>query len=135
MASSQIQKSVIVTGGASGIGLAMTRHFASQGHKVAVLDINGATGPGIIAEVTAEYPQASVSFDKCDVSSWEEQAAVFKKVYGEHGRIDVVMANAGISEQGQSSIVRVEDDAPVKPDIKSIDVNFLGAIYCTLQKE
>ncbi|PKS08039.1 hypothetical protein jhhlp_006651 [Lomentospora prolificans] len=129
MASSQIQKSVIVTGGASGIGLAMTRHFASQGHKVAVLDINGATGPGIIAEVTAEYPQASVSFDKCDVSSWEEQAAVFKKVYGEHGRIDVVMANAGISEQGQSSIVRVEDDAPVKPDTKSIDVNFLGAIY------
>ncbi|CAI4216042.1 unnamed protein product [Parascedosporium putredinis] len=99
MASPQTQRSVIVTGGASGIGLAMTRYYASQGYNVSVLDINEKTGPGI----------------KCDVSSWEDQAATFKEIFEECGRIDVVMANAGISEQGQSCIMQVEEDAPAKP--------------------
>lgn len=130
MASTQARKSVIVTGGASGIGLGMTRHFASQGHAVSILDINGNVGPRIAAELAAEHPQAAVSFKRVDVSSWEEQAAAFEEVYREHGRIDVVMANAGISEQGKSSISAVEEDAPVKPDTKSIEVNLLGVIYC-----
>lgn len=131
MASPNVQKSVIVTGGASGIGLAMTRHFASQGYKVSVLDINDKTGPGIVAEVAAEHPQAELSFKRSDVSSWEDQAAAFEQIYREHGRIDIVMANAGISEQGQSSFVEVGADVPVKPATKSIEVNFLGVIYCT----
>lgn len=131
MASPSVQKSVVVTGGTSGIGLAMARHFASEGHKVAVLDINDSTGPGIIAKVAEEYPQASLCFKRSDVSSWEDQAAAFEQIYREHGRIDIVMANAGISEQGQSSIVKVEEDIPVKPDARSIDVNFLGVLYCT----
>ncbi|UPK95468.1 hypothetical protein LCI18_006403 [Fusarium solani-melongenae] len=129
MASPAVQKSVVVTGGTSGIGLAMTRHFASQGHKVAVLDINDKTGPDVVAKVAGEYPQAAVSFRRSDVSSWEELAAAFQEIYREHGRIDIVMANAGVSEQGQSSIVRVEEDAPVKPNTKSVDVNLLGVIY------
>ena len=128
---SKVQKSVIVTGGTSGIGLAMTRHFASEGHKVAVLDINDKTGPEVIAKVASEYPEAAVSFRRSDVTSWEDQAAAFQEIYREHGRIDIVMANAGISEQGQSSMVKVEEDEPVKPDTRSLDVNLLGAIYCT----
>lgn len=131
MASAQIQKSVIVTGGASGIGLGMTRHFASQRHMISVLDVNDKTGPGILAEVAAQHPQASIAFKRVDVSSWEDQAAAFAEVYREHGRIDVVMANAGVSEQGKSSIAEVEGDAPVKPTLKSIEVNLLGVIYCT----
>lgn len=131
MANPRVQKSVVVTGGTSGIGLAMARHFASEGHKVAVLDINDDTGPAIIAKVADEYPQASLCFKRSDVSSWEDQAAAFEQIYREHGWIDIVMANAGISEQGQSSIVKVEEDAPVKPDTRSIDVNFLGVLYCT----
>lgn len=134
MASAQIQKSVIVTGGASGIGLGMTRHFASQGHIISVLDINDKTGPGIVAEVAAEHPQASIGFKRVDVSSWEDQAAAFAEVHRERGRIDVVMANAGVSEQGKSSISQVEEDAPVKPTLKAIEVNLLGVIYCTFCK-
>lgn len=130
MATPSVQKSVVITGGTSGIGLAMARHFASEGHKVAVLDINDKTGPEIIAKVADEYPKAVLCFKRSDVSSWEDQAAAFEQIYREHGRIDIVMANAGISEQGQSSIVKVEEDAPVKPDTRSIDVNFLGALYC-----
>ena len=132
MASAHARKSVIVTGGASGIGLGMARHFASQGHSVTVLDINNRTGTEVVAEIAAENPRASLSFKRVDVSSWEDQAAAFAEVYREHGRIDVVMANAGISEQGKSSISAVEEDAPIKPDMKSIEVNLLGVIYCIL---
>jgi len=126
-------KSIIVTGGASGIGLAVTRHFASQGHHVAILDMNGDSGPGVAASVGAEFIQSCISFYQCDVSSWEEQAAVFKKVFHKQGdRIDIVVANAGVSEQGVTTLVGHDDDAdePTRPKIKTVEVNLLGAIYC-----
>src|SRR5689334_20679747 len=93
---------VVITGGASGIGLAMTRHFAAQGHDIAVLDVNAIEGPSIVAALVKEHPHSNLLFEKCDVSSWQNQAAVFKKTFGKYGRIDIVMANAGISERGQS---------------------------------
>lgn len=127
------RQSIIVTGGASGIGLAMTRHFASEGHRIAILDVNQHTGPAVMAEVAADYPQATLSFKKCDVSSWQEQAAVFKEVFEEHGkRLDIVMANAGLSEQGSSSLVSVEEDEPVQPTLRTVNVNLIGVIYCKI---
>ncbi|KAK0610399.1 hypothetical protein B0T17DRAFT_111442 [Bombardia bombarda] len=123
------KKSIIVTGGASGIGLAMSRHFASQGHRVAMLDISAATGPGLAAEVAAEHPQAIVSFKKCDVSSWDEQAAVFKEVFHEHGdRLDYVMANAGLSG-GKDTIIDLDEETPQPPNLIAINVNLIGVIY------
>lgn len=40
------------------------------------------------------------------------------------------MANAGISE-GFSSLYKVEQDRPVEPDTKVVDVNVFGVVYCT----
>ena len=125
------QKSVIVTGGASGIGLAMSRHFASQGQRVAILDVNAEAGPGVAAAVAAEYPAAAVSFRKCNVASWDEQAAAFKQTYDEHGgRIDIVMVNAGISEQGATTLVDLAEETPSPPMLRTLDVNLIGTIYC-----
>lgn len=126
-------KSIIVTGGASGIGLAITRHFASQGHHVAILDMNSDSGPAVAASVAAEFLQSCVTFYHCDVSSWDEQAAVFNKVFHKQGdRIDIVVANAGVSEQGVTTLVGHDDDAeePTRPRVKTVEVNLLGAIYC-----
>jgi NAD(P)-dependent dehydrogenase (short-subunit alcohol dehydrogenase family) len=125
------RKSVVVTGGGSGIGLAMTRHFASEGHLVAILDVNTASGLKVAAELASEYPNAQVTFKKCDVSSWKEQAAVFKEVFEEHGgKIDVVLANAGISEQGETSSVDLKEETPSEPRLGAINVNLIGVIYC-----
>lgn len=123
---------IVVTGGASGIGLAMTNHFASQGNKVAVLDVNAEAGNEAVSQVSAEHPSATIVFKKCDVSSWQEQAQVFKEVHEEFGRIDVVMANAGISESGASALASIEVDAPVQPNLKVMDVDLYGVIYCEL---
>ncbi|EAQ92137.1 hypothetical protein CHGG_00372 [Chaetomium globosum CBS 148.51] len=137
-------KSIIVTGGASGIGLAVTRHLAAQGHRVAILDLNAAAGPAVAAEVAAEFPRAAVSFHPCDVASWDEQAAAFRQAFAElGGRLDVVVANAGVSEQGATSLVRLplgggvegegpgegEDEGPTRPSVATLQVNLLGTVY------
>lgn len=130
MSAPATRKSVLVTGGASGIGLAIVRHFAEQGDMVAVLDVNS-DGAQVASEVAAKFPRAAVTFVPCDVSSWENQAAAFKQVFEAHGgRLDVAVANAGVSEQGQTSVVDLMEDEPSKPKIKSVDVNLYGVIYC-----
>ncbi|TXC06194.1 hypothetical protein FocTR4_00010867 [Fusarium oxysporum f. sp. cubense] len=129
--SSQTQRlSVVVTGGASGIGLAITRHFASQGHMVAVLDVSSKTGPDVVAEVSKQYPQAKLSFKWCDVSSWEGQYAVFEQVYREHEtRIDIVIANAGISDPIVGALDCTPTEFPRKPNLRMQDINLNGVIY------
>ncbi|KAM7221555.1 15-hydroxyprostaglandin dehydrogenase [Rhypophila decipiens] len=133
-------KSIIITGGASGIGLAMARYLASQGkgHRICILDIDP-LGEKIAAEIEAEFSNTSlhhsvhVTFKRCDVSSWDDQARVFKEVFDEQGRVDIVMANAGVSEQGRSTMVDLSDDdddgEPNKPRLKVLEVNLMGVIY------
>ncbi|KAE8143116.1 hypothetical protein BDV38DRAFT_267147 [Aspergillus pseudotamarii] len=124
-------RSIIVTGGASGIGLGITRHFISQPQThITILDINPKTGAQTLQELRAEHPLASVSFEECDVSSWESQTAVFEKVYAEQGRIDIVFANAGITEKGSLLPAKRDgNEGPPKPNLATLNVNLVGAIY------
>lgn len=123
------EKTVIVTGGASGIGLAVVEHFASQGNNVAIFDVNLEVGKQVVSNISNKNPQAKVLFKKCDVSSWKSQTEAFKDVFNEFGRIDIVMANAGISEQGASAMSGIEEDEPKEPNLKIMDVNLSGVIY------
>lgn len=108
----------------------MTKHFASSGHQVAILDVNDSTGPKIAADVAQEYPDAAISFHKCDCSSWESQAAVFKEVVKQHGgRLDVTMANAGIATEYSPHWIELRDGEPEKPDLATANVNYVGVIY------
>ena len=128
MADTVNSKIVIITGGASGIGLAMTRHFASQGHQVFIFDVDAKSGAAVAAEVTTAHPSAAVTFKRCDVTSWEDLCAAFGEVYLTAGRIDIVMANAGTVGKGVSQLV--DEDELVKPSTEVLDINILGTIYC-----
>ncbi|KAI0202099.1 15-hydroxyprostaglandin dehydrogenase [Astrocystis sublimbata] len=149
-------RSVIVTGGASGLGKSMNGYFAAKGDIVTILDVNEVDGPAVATELGKLAPPsgssgeeaATVRFRKCDVSSWEEQKAVFKAVYEDVGRIDVVIANAGITEGGRSSVVppslaalerereagvvseeEGKDAEPQEPLLKVLNVNLVGNVY------
>ncbi|OAL21210.1 hypothetical protein AYO22_08173 [Fonsecaea multimorphosa] len=119
------KKSVVVTGGASGIGLGITRSFAEHGAHISVLDVNP-EGAQIVKGLSSEYPNATFSFMKADISQWDELAAVFEQIYREQGRIDVVMANAGISKEPK---LIVDEDTPSRPPLHTLDVNLVGTIY------
>jgi NAD(P)-dependent dehydrogenase (short-subunit alcohol dehydrogenase family) len=116
-------------GGASGIGLGITRHFITQPDThITILDVNATSGAQVFQQLQAEFPSASVSFEQCDVSSWDSQATAFEKIYAEQGRIDVVFANAGISKEG--NLLPAKGDAgPVKPNLTTMNVNLVGVIY------
>ncbi|KNG89163.1 putative short chain dehydrogenase/reductase, partial [Aspergillus nomiae NRRL 13137] len=126
-----LTSSISRSGGASGIGLGITRHFISQPEThITILDINPKTGTQTLQELQAEHPSASISFEECDVSSWESQAAVFEKIYAEQGRIDIVFANAGITEKGSLLPAKQDgNEAPPKPNLATLNINLVGVIY------
>lgn len=85
------EKSVIVTGGASGIGLAISRAFAENGAKVTIIDVNA----GAIAAckvLLGDNARGIVA----DVVDRQALDAIFDEVNASEGGIDVVFANAGI---------------------------------------
>lgn len=83
---------VVVTGGASGIGLATARRFVAEGGRVVVLDRDEARFAGLEREVPGLAGCVAV-----DVSSADAMAAAFRRVDELLGGVDVVIANAGVS--------------------------------------
>jgi NAD(P)-dependent dehydrogenase (short-subunit alcohol dehydrogenase family) len=79
-----VSRSVLVTGGNRGIGLATARALAAQGHRVAVTSRSG--------EVDGLFTV------KCDVTSAEDVDHAFTAVEEAHGPVEVLVANAGITD-------------------------------------
>ena len=84
--------------------------------------------PIIALSNTQHISQACYSI--CDVSSWEDQVRLFEVGQKRYGRIDVVLANAGISDTQQNFEELVSNpEGPLKPDLKTLEVNLIGPIY------
>ena len=88
----------VVTGGASGIGLATVRRFASEGAKVVVADLDPATGK-------AAADEAGGLFVQVDVTDEEQVAALYQTTADTCGSVDVAFNNAGISPPDDDSIL------------------------------
>jgi NAD(P)-dependent dehydrogenase (short-subunit alcohol dehydrogenase family) len=82
-------KVALVTGGASGIGAGCARTLAREGAKVVITDIQDAKGEALAAEIGATYLHH-------DVTSEDAWIEVMAEVERRHGRLDVLVNNAGI---------------------------------------
>jgi 3-oxoacyl-[acyl-carrier protein] reductase len=103
-----VGRSVLVTGGNRGIGLAIARAFVEQGHQVAITH-RGSAVPDDLFGV------------RCDVTDSDQVDAAFTEVEQAHGPVEVVVANAGITDD--TLLMRMSDDQFTRV----IDANLAGS--------
>ena len=99
--------------------------MASQSCKISIIDL--APSAALLSSLAAEFPAAIFSSHTCDISDWDSQAAAFADVYSKSGGIDIVFANAGITEAGQ--FLEKSEGEPTKPEMKTLDVDLVGTLY------
>lgn len=86
-----------------------------------------ASAKSVLSSLRQDFPTVRFIFEICDVSKWEDQKTTFEKTFQEFEHIDVVIANAGISEKG--NFLDIDPGEPVKPTITTLDVNLTGMLY------
>ncbi|KAH7081949.1 hypothetical protein BKA63DRAFT_487599 [Paraphoma chrysanthemicola] len=119
-------KVILITGGSSGIGLAVAQQFTSKGATVVIGDLQAPISSN-------ERFEAQSHFVKTDVTSWDSQLSLFKKTLELYGTIDIVVVNAGISENEQAFEDRTDSASgdPIEPMWSTLKVNLLGALIST----
>jgi NAD(P)-dependent dehydrogenase (short-subunit alcohol dehydrogenase family) len=110
-------KTAIVTGAGRGIGREEARLLAAEGALVVVNDVDEAEAKAVVDTIGAEGGTASVNTG--DVSTWAGAEAAVDQVVAEHGRLDIVVNNAGILRDAMSfSMSEAEWDSVITVHMK-----------------
>ncbi|GAA4790548.1 SDR family oxidoreductase [Olivibacter ginsenosidimutans] len=117
-------KTIIITGASSGIGLALAKHLASKGANLVLGARKYISLCEIAEQLEKEYRVRAVAV-ACDVSNEEDCKQLINQALLTFGRIDVLINNAGISMR---ALFKDLDLTVLK---QLMDVNFWGTVYCT----
>ena len=113
----------LITGAASGLGLALVRHTAAAGARVAALDVDRAGLDALAAEATTRGHEVLAL--PCDVTDRAACEGAVAETVARFGRIDWLFANAGISHHSAL--------AHTAPQVirRVVEINFFGAVHIT----
>lgn len=115
-------KVAIVTGAADGIGLESVEALLKKGAKVVMSDINVNKLYTEVTRLKVEYDN-DVTFHVADVSKEEEVKRVVDYAVEMYGHVDIMVANAGIGDGGQTHLTPTEDY------MRCINVNQFGVYF------
>jgi NAD(P)-dependent dehydrogenase (short-subunit alcohol dehydrogenase family) len=117
-------KTVLITGGSSGIGLATAILVASldSSNRIAIVDRQPPPS-------SLNLPSSRLFFGKCDVTNWKEQRSAFEGAVAKFGRLDAVFVNAGIAEyKDQFFTDNLDADGKLaEPDRRVLDIDINAA--------
>jgi len=112
-------KVALITGGAAGIGAAISDAYAAKGVALAIIGRNRQAAEGKAAELSAKGAKARAYV--CDVSSQSDVETMVKAVNADFGRIDILVNNAGVVELG------LAEDLDLASWQKTLDINLTGS--------
>lgn len=115
-------KTILITGGASGIGLATALYLHTSEYNNNVVAVDRSPNPPPVSQLTGS---SRFLYCQCDVTSWTSQRAAFAKAATTFGRIDCVFVNAGVAEIGEQIFTdHLDSDGELaEPDRTCIDVD------------
>jgi 3-oxoacyl-[acyl-carrier protein] reductase len=118
-------KVAIVTGGASGFGVGISKRFAEEGAAVCVADIDAKNGSKVAADIKGRFVQADVT----KAADWER---LVKEAAAGSGRVDIIVNNAGWTHRRKPyvEVSEAEFDKVYAVNVKSI---YLSAIHAMPQ--
>jgi short-subunit dehydrogenase len=116
-------KVILVTGGSSGLGLAISRAFGKSGGKVILLARDEQKLANSVEQLRSEGVTAD--FVVADVLAADQVNQVAAEIQNKHGGIDVLVNNVGVSDRG-----RITDQTP-EALAKAMDVNLYSMVRCT----
>ncbi|MEU7925771.1 SDR family oxidoreductase [Micromonospora sp. NPDC049801] len=121
MADSTDSKIILITGASSGIGAATARRLAADGHHVVL----GARRVDRLAALVDELRAAGGAADhhELDVTSRDSMLSFVKAAHDRHGRVDVLINNAGVMALSTLDALRVHEWEQM------VEVNLLGTLY------
>ena len=111
-------KVAVVTGGASGIGLAAVRRFHAEGACVVIADLNDEAGEALAAELGDR-----AVYQHTDVADWDAVQALIARAGTAFGDLDILFNNAGIGSFGSTP------DLPVEDWRRVIDIDLSAVFY------
>jgi NAD(P)-dependent dehydrogenase (short-subunit alcohol dehydrogenase family) len=117
-------RTVLITGGSRGLGLALAREVAAQGARVAICGRDADSLER--ARQSLEQLDAEVLAESCDITDPESVNRLFERVHQEFGPVDVLINNAGVIEVGPAETMSVADYE------EAMTTNFWGMLYPTL---
>jgi short-subunit dehydrogenase len=116
------RKSVFITGASSGIGLALAKEYAARGFDLALAARRLDVIEALQQDIAASHPDCNVFVTALDVTRYEEVFAALGKAAQQLGKLDIIIANAGIGSSGRVGHGYFDDHRLI------IETNVIGAM-------